>query len=197
MKFGLTLEFAIASKSLRIFGGDDGARTRDLCRDRVATSMDCWSYKEARGAVSHGKEYLEFLLCPRFTGFIRRQNLNTLTKLGRAGTRSLGLCIFTGNNLTSPVSGIINGLRPATLRLTAPLLVFSGLLRTALSCSLSAIYVAMMFHIRCGDSPEFATILRGVPHKIPHSFCPPKSPFLGKLSASNRRVVDVSISRRK
>jgi hypothetical protein len=81
------------------------------------------------------------------------------------------------------------GLEPTTLRLTAPLSVFSGLLRTALSCSLSAIYVAMIFHIDCGDYPEFATILRGVPHKIPHSFRPLKSPFLGKLSGSNRRVV--------
>jgi hypothetical protein len=62
------------------------------------------------------------------------------------------------------------GLEPTTLRLTAPLLVFSGLLRTTLSCSLSAIYVAMIFHIHCGGYPEFATILRGVPHKIPHSF---------------------------
>jgi hypothetical protein len=29
----LSLGVAIASKSLRIYGGDDGARTRDLCRD--------------------------------------------------------------------------------------------------------------------------------------------------------------------
>jgi hypothetical protein len=62
------------------------------------------------------------------------------------------------------------GLEPTTLRLTAPLLVFSWLLRNALSYSLSAIYVDMIFHIHCGDYPGFATILRGVPHKIPHSF---------------------------
>jgi hypothetical protein len=31
---------AIASKSLRVYGGDDGARTRDLCRDSYAN----WLY---------------------------------------------------------------------------------------------------------------------------------------------------------
>ncbi len=62
------------------------------------------------------------------------------------------------------------GLEPTTLRLTARLLVFSGLLIIALSCSLSSLYVGMTFHIHCGDYPEFATVLRGVPHKIPHSF---------------------------
>src|SRR6185437_13207011 len=30
----LSLEVSIASKSFRTYGGDDGARTRDLCRDR-------------------------------------------------------------------------------------------------------------------------------------------------------------------
>ncbi len=32
----LSLWVAIASKCFRIYGGDDGARTRDLCRDRAA-----------------------------------------------------------------------------------------------------------------------------------------------------------------
>ena len=32
----LSLWVAIASKGFRIYGGDDGARTRDLCRDRAA-----------------------------------------------------------------------------------------------------------------------------------------------------------------
>ena len=32
----LSLKVAIASKSFRIYGGDDGARTRDLCRDSPA-----------------------------------------------------------------------------------------------------------------------------------------------------------------
>jgi hypothetical protein len=35
----LSLGIAIASKSFRIFGGDDGARTRDLCRD--SSTFEC------------------------------------------------------------------------------------------------------------------------------------------------------------
>ncbi len=32
----LSLEVPYKAKSLVLYGGDDGARTRDLCRDRAA-----------------------------------------------------------------------------------------------------------------------------------------------------------------
>ncbi len=35
-QISLSLWFAIPSKFFRMYGGDDGARTRDLCRDRAA-----------------------------------------------------------------------------------------------------------------------------------------------------------------
>ena len=52
-------------KFLRMYGGDDGARTRDLCRDRMATPLESYSYEESRGTKRHRKERSESLLCPR------------------------------------------------------------------------------------------------------------------------------------
>ena len=43
----------IESKSFRINGGDDGARTRDLCRDRSRMLLNLKHFMSADGKIEH------------------------------------------------------------------------------------------------------------------------------------------------
>ena len=75
-------------KFLIMNGGDDGARTRDLCRDRMATPLESWLYEGYRGTKRHRKERSEPLLCPRLCPRFGNDGgkSQTLAKLRRAGT---------------------------------------------------------------------------------------------------------------
>ena len=50
MKAAIVAEYRCTSE---VYGGDDGARTRDLCRDRMATQLESYSYGEQRGTKRH------------------------------------------------------------------------------------------------------------------------------------------------
>ena len=41
------------SKLFRIYGGDDGARTRDLCRDRSRKLLNLNNFMSADGKIEH------------------------------------------------------------------------------------------------------------------------------------------------
>jgi hypothetical protein len=48
----LSLSVAVASKLFRIYGGDDGARTRDLCRDSREETVTYWNQGERMAPFS-------------------------------------------------------------------------------------------------------------------------------------------------
>jgi hypothetical protein len=60
----LSLGVAIASKSFRIYGGDDGARTRDLCRDSEPKTRNLLESGGTDGHPKHPEEPLETLIAP-------------------------------------------------------------------------------------------------------------------------------------